>query len=183
MSRPTANQRLFIAIHPPIEIVRSMVAALGALRLPAHRITREDHIHLTIHFIGDVAVKEIDRVRESVERSASGIGLFTLTPQRLITLPQRGPARLIACATDAPPQLLELHRRLVHRLAQRARSHANDRFLPHHTLCRFRPPAAVVLDGAMGRVDPFSVERIRLMRSVLKPEGAEHFEVSSMALE
>ncbi len=80
MSRPTANQRLFIAIHPPIEIVRSMVAALEALRLPAHRITREDHIHLTIHFIGDVAVKEIDRMRESVERSASGIGAFTLTP-------------------------------------------------------------------------------------------------------
>jgi 2'-5' RNA ligase len=101
---------------------------------------------------------------------------------RLITLPRRGPKRLVAVETDAPASVMELKRRLVTRLAHDPRRDSADRFLPHLTVCRFRAPARMeALDHALDEA-PFPVEEVRLMRSVLRPTGAEHDAVATFPL-
>lgn len=177
-----SNLRLFVAAYPPIELARRLVQRAGAMALPPHKLTREDQVHLTLQFIGDTPSREIDAVVESVRRSAAGIGPITLAVSGLEAFPPRGPARLIAARTDAPPPLLELHRRLAHRLATNVRERAGDRFEPHMTVARLatpadeRPAPVAVDDGA------FTIERIVLMRSVLAPAGAEHRPVESVEL-
>ncbi|HRQ72568.1 MAG TPA: RNA 2',3'-cyclic phosphodiesterase [Phycisphaerales bacterium] len=181
MSGGDARVRLFVALYPPAETVRLLRRAVNRLALGAGRDTPAEQVHLTLLFIGDRTPHELAGVAESVERSCAGFEAFPLTPRRLITLPERGLPRLIAAETDAPTPLVEIQRRLARRLARSQRD--ADRFRPHLTLVRFRP------GDRSGRVDepvecePFVVDRIALMRSVLTHTGAEHREVAAAALE
>src|SRR4029450_13764102 len=144
MARPSANLRLFIAIHPPPEVVSAMLSALDELELPPHRLTPRAQVHLTLQFIGDTPTSELDATIESVKRAALGLRSFELAPARLITLPERGPARLIAVETDAPATLIELHRRLATRLAQNVRHSDRERFPPPLSGGRVRRPGGGV---------------------------------------
>jgi len=175
--------RLFASIEPPHEAARAMLKAVRALpALPDLRETPHHQVHLTAQFIGDTRASDLDDVIESVERSCAGLGAFDLAPRRLISLPHGPIARLIACETDAPPALLELHRRLAHRLAHNARERSGDRFLPHFTLARFRRPARINPIESDVAIPPFRVACVRLMRSVLRPSGAEHVAIHEATL-
>lgn len=145
-------------------------------------------VHLTLLFLGRSAIRDLSQIEESIERSASGIPPFELVPDRLIALPERGPARVIAAQTPAPAALLELRRRLVRRLASASRREPNDRFVPHLTLARITPPSRVTLappneDQAAGLSSgAFPVTSIHLMESRLHPSGAEHNSVAEVRL-
>ncbi|MCP3904013.1 MAG: RNA 2',3'-cyclic phosphodiesterase [Planctomycetes bacterium] len=178
---PRKTVRLFVAVYPPATVAPRLLARLPE-DLPPHRTTTPEQVHLTMQFIGDMPPKKVDEIIESVERSVSGLRAVSLVPLRLITLPRRGPKRLVAVETDAPGSLMELKRRLVTRLAHDPRRDSADRFLPHLTVCRFRAPARMdALDDPLDE-PAFPVEEVRLMRSVLLPTGAEHREVASFAL-
>ena len=174
--------RLFVAIYPPAEVAEALLASVREHELDDHRMTPAEQVHLTLQFIGERGKKELDDVIESVERSASGIGAFELTPLRLITLPERGRPRLIAAETDAPAGLMELQRRLAQRLARSPRGKPGDRFTPHLTLCRFAKHGRHERVGAELELVSFGVSEIKLMRSVLLPERAQHREVRAVRL-
>jgi len=180
---PSRSLRLFVAVYPPPEVAAALVAALGRVGgLPAHRRVPAAQVHLTLQFIGDTPADHVDDVVETVTRAARGLGDFELTPQRLITLPPRGTARLVAAETDSPPGLLELHRRLVTRLARAPRGRPGDRFRPHLTLCRFATPSRVTaLDAPLAGLG-FPVDHVALMRSALLPQGARHDRVAAITL-
>ena len=182
MSSPGASLRLFIGVYPPPEVASALVGALEGLDLPPCRVTNAEQVHLTLQFIGDTPVKELDGTKESVRRATAGVGSFALMPLRLITLPRRGPARLVATETDAPAPLLEMQRRLASRLARAPRRKPGDRFLPHLTLCRFRSPARMEEVECEVAFEPFPVERLMLMKSSLRPDGAVHEIVEAVEL-
>ncbi len=182
MSRPRANLRLFVAIYPPLGMSTELARSLQSHDLPEHRIVPAEQVHMTLHFIGDVPAKQLDATIESVQRATAGISAFDLSVQRLITLGQRGSARLIAAETDRPPELLEIHRRLVTRLARSARQNPSHRFRPHLTLCRFKKPTKrIALDSPLD-AEPFRVQQVVLMKSTLRSDGAQHHEIMSCAL-
>ncbi len=182
MARPRNNLRLFVAAYPPREIAGAMLDALRTLNLPAYRPVRLDQVHMTLQFIGDTPAKDLESKTESVQRAAGGLAATELTPLKLIALPKRGRARLIAAETDGPPTLLELQRRLALRLARSPREKPGNHFLPHITLCRFRSPARIQpLDMPLD-LPAFSLSELKLMRSTLHPQGAEHHEVASFTL-
>ena len=183
MSRPASNLRLFVAVYPPGEVSAALLEALARVPgMPVHAPTRAEQVHLTLQFIGDTPSRDMPEVEESVRRSASGIGALTLRPTRLIVLPERGPARLIAAATDSPPAMLELQRRLAHRLAKNARERPGERFTPHLTLARFTTPVAWRAEADLPGPS-FVAREIVLVRSTLRAGGAEHREVMRVALE
>ncbi len=128
--------RLFVAVYPPTEIARELVAALSRLELPAYRAVPAQQVHMTLQFIGDTPAPPLDKTTESVERSPDGVMGFDLQPRLLIRLPERGRSRLIAAEADRPAGLMEIQRRLAGRLARKARRNPSDRFRPHFTLCR-----------------------------------------------
>ena len=169
--------RLFVAIYPPPDAARDMLRALAKLDLPPdarHKVTRLDQLHMTVQFIGDVPGRDLDDVVESVERSAAGVTPFTLTPHRLVTLPERGTPRLIAVETDLPAGLVEVHRRLAQRFSRTLRTDSADRFFPHITVCRFTGAAKPASVDATVVLLPFSVSKLTLVRSTLSPAGAKH---------
>jgi 2'-5' RNA ligase len=174
--------RLFVAIYPPADAAAALLGALRGIGLARHRETPVAQVHMTLQFIGDRAAREVDSVAESVERSCAGVGAFTLLPLRIVTLPANAHPRLAAAETDAPARLLEVQRRLAHRLAREPRSDAADRFLPHLTLCRFAHGERQRRLALPIEAPRFLVDRVALVRSVLKPEGARHAEVAAFPL-
>lgn len=159
-----------------------MLDALRSLTPAAapHRSVPTEQVHLTLQFIGDTPERGLYDVEESIRRSASGVGAFTLYPSRLLTLPREGHPRLIAAETDCPPALLELQRRLAGRLARRPRPH--QAFLPHLTLCRFNETDRAVAVDAPITIAPFEVSAVVLVQSLLRPTGAEHIPLTTVDL-
>lgn len=177
--------RLFVALYPTADAAGAMLRALSRLDLPpvaTYRATRAEQVHMTVQFIGDTEAASLPEVEESVRRSAAGVGAFALVPQKLTMLPERGPPRLVAAVTDAPPALLEVQRRLAQRLARSPRARAGDGFLPHFTLCRFTGGARAPRMEAPLRGEAFRVSDVVLVRSILRPSGAEHVEVMRVPL-
>lgn len=180
MGSAKASVRLFVAAYPPRMVAARALEAVAGI--PGAKPVAVEQVHLTVQFIGAVRVGEVGDVTESVRRSAVGIEAFSLTPTRFAALPERGPARLVALETDAPAQLAELHRRLAHRLARTTRKDASDRFWPHFTLCRFNPAQRVEVPAMGAEIEAFKIDRIVLVRSILKPAGAEHAALAEFPL-
>ena len=167
------SRRLFVALYPPGEISRELQAALADLKLPAYSPTPVEQVHLTLQFIGDTAERELAGVVESVAAACAGLRTFALKRARLVRLPERGLARVLAVETDAPAELREIHRRLVVRLARNAKK--DDGFLPHLTLGRFSGAGREMAELSHPLDGPaFTVTRIALVQSVLRNDGAEH---------
>lgn len=168
--------RLFIGVYPPGEAVEAMLGTLHRLAggegdgVPPFRKVPAEQVHLTVHFVGPVRTGEVDGVVESLERAASGIPAFVLQPMKVVALPPRDP-RLLAVETTLPAPLAELQRRLVTRLASKPSGRA---YLPHITVCRFRSHGPRGFEERTLDIPAFSVTEVCLMRSVLRPEGAEH---------
>lgn len=175
--------RLFVAVYPPSDASERLAASASVEGLPAHRVVPSRQLHMTLHFIGEVWPNRLDATVESVERSAAGLRAFSLRASRIITLPERGPARLIAAETDAPPPLLELHDRLVHRLARSVKARERGRFLPHITLLRFAAPVDGVARSDTIPAVEFDVSDVHLVRSRLKATGAEHESIHRVKLQ
>lgn len=183
--------RLFVALYPPPAIAPALLAHLDPLNLPAHRRTSPDQLHLTLVFIGDTQPRDLRSVTESVERSCSGLGPFTLRPTRLITIPDHpatAPPRLVAAETDQPPALMEIQRRLAVRLARARRPGKADSFRPHLTLCRFpegtrQPESGPWCAELSPESHAFHVEHIALVSSVLTARGSVHQAVGTFPLE
>ncbi len=173
-SRPQKDLRLFVAVYPPPETAGTLLASLARLELPPHRLVAPEQVHMTVHFIGDTPPQNVDAIGETVRHAARGLAAFALTPQQLIALPSRPPARLVAAETDRPTVLMELQRRLVTRLARNTRQQVGDRFRPHLTLCRFQTPTRLRAIEAPLCVPSFVVETVAVVRSTLRPEGAHH---------
>lgn len=183
MARPISNLRLFVGVYPPLACARAWLDAIAREPLPPGRDTRAEDVHLTLQFIGDVPARSLEAVRESVNRAAAGLARCELTPDRFELLPSTGPARFLALITDAPPDLLELQRRLAHRLARHVREPQRGTFQPHATLRRFSTPlperwhlSVVPPPGRAAILD------LRLMRSILAPDGARHHVIDQINL-
>jgi len=191
MSRANArDQRLFVAAYPTPELSALLHHQLSRLDLPPHRKIATEQVHLTLHFVGETPEREVDRVIESVEKATRGLSPCTLDVLGLLTLPQRGRARLVAAEVSKSGSLPELQRRLVQRLARKPRPGSSDRYLPHMTLCRFRSPTryelspgASAIEGPGDAAAPdFSLCEVVVVRSLLRPTGAEHAPIARYKL-
>ncbi|HYE02839.1 MAG TPA: RNA 2',3'-cyclic phosphodiesterase [Phycisphaerales bacterium] len=182
MPRPSPSQplRLFVAGYPPIELARELVAALEGLAPEGGRMVPPEQVHLTLRFIGPVRPRELDGVRESIGRAVAGLAPIELTTEALISLPEKGPARLVAVRTSAPGALLELTARLAQRLGPGGGRRGGAAFLPHMTLCRFGGGGRRVRAALPARA--FTLAHVALVRSQLRPGGAVHAELERFDL-
>lgn len=173
--------RLFVAAYPPAQVARALLDQLSALSLRDVRPSPGEQVHLTLQFIGDTDARELPEVQESVERAAAGLTPASVEVLGLMSLPQRGRARLVAAELASHPTMLELHRRLALRLARNARERSGDRFLPHMTLGRFPSGSGERVEAPVQPLR-FEIAEAVLVESLLKPQGAEHRPVARFPL-
>ncbi len=186
--RESEMVRIFLAIYPPRDIASQLLKILQTYDLPKHRETPIEQLHITLHFVGNVRNRDLDKTIETATHAKKGLFGFQVQIKKLIVLPC-APAkpRLIAAETTAPADLLELQRRVASRFARASRQQPGDKYRPHLTLCRFHP--GVERNAQMPPLPPtldtdisFDVASFHIMKSTLRPQGAHHESIAKMPM-
>lgn len=136
----TTFVRLFLALWPPATVAGELQAHADAWSwTPAARRTRKERLHVTLHFLGDVAADKLAALKEGLQAPFGGCEL-------LLDRPTVWPGGIAVLeATQLPPELARLHAALGEQLAQLEVPMESRRYRPHVTLARkawgCRPPA------------------------------------------
>jgi RNA 2',3'-cyclic 3'-phosphodiesterase len=170
--------RLFVAVFPPLEIREKLHHA--ALNLPiegAVRWVRPENVHLTLKFLGNAREEDLDGIvaatgsvcarHERFEATTSGFGAF----------PSARRARVVwAGVGEGSERLRVLAEDLEAALEPLGFERERRPYAPHVTLGRARGRPVVLGEGVAAEPMGFRVERVDVVRSVLR-EGGAFYEV------
>ncbi|MGH9867548.1 MAG: RNA 2',3'-cyclic phosphodiesterase [Candidatus Polarisedimenticolia bacterium] len=185
---------MFVAAELPVTVRDSLVQAQQKLRplLGSMRWASPGSMHLTIRFLGELDEGQVGPLSAALRGSLTppavqgcdvqvrGLGVFPHVKR---------PRVLWAGLVDEPPGSLARLHAAVESAVSAAGLPAEDRpFHPHLTLARpgeGKPPGAlptVLADMKDAELGHFRVDAVRLMRSILKPSGAQHLLVEEYPL-
>ena len=172
--------RLFIAVYPPPEMQAAAWRAADTLRAsrgePVSWVKEQD-LHCTMRFLGEVEDAAADRAAQAMKDAATEHTRFGATLGGFGAFPTARAARVlwIGMVHGAEPMRL-LARSLEHALRKQGFERADDAFEPHLTVGRVRKPG----DWTQRLIDAptiearFQVDRLVLVSSVLERSGARH---------
>ena len=183
--------RLFIAIELPAGVRRKLMEHIDRLRdsVPHARAswTREENLHLTLKFLGDTPIANVEALARAIEITAKAVEPFKLTVTDSGAFPPKGQPRVLWVGIEDPSgQLALLHRALEDECAKAGFPREPRPFHPHLTIARIRKPfdsrQLVTVHKEMG----FEAETVRasellLIRSELRSKGSRHTIISRHA--
>ena len=201
------NLRTFIAIEIPSDIRRRIEEHIDQLRaaLPDVRAswTREDNLHLTLKFLGNVPVPRIPALSNAVAEAAHEIRSLDLTISGCGTFPPQGRPKVvwIGCAdvpsashspdagsagsqpasslSTLPLALSSLHAALEDRCAAAGFAREPRPFHPHLTIARLRDSKGSQALAEHHKqfsfpAQTFTVSELVMFRSELSSKGSKH---------
>ncbi len=187
--------RTFIAI----ELTAPILASLGDLQsrmqrdLPPKllRWVRPEGIHLTLVFLGDIPVEQVDPIAEALTEACAGHSPFTVSVAGMGCFPNVRRPRVAWVGVEEPSGALA---RLQHDIEQALvplgfRPEARA-FSPHLTLGRVKGGSRQALEAlgayverAKVHVGAMKVQAVHLIRSDLRPSGAVYTELTVVPLD
>jgi 2'-5' RNA ligase len=194
VSKPTTDSkpaRMFVALDLP-QRVREDIVSWGDTELadPALRRVAPESLHVTLAFLGDRPMKDVEPIAEVIEWLAEVPVLLELGGP--VARPARGRARLVALPVlGGPVEKLEddLSRIL---LFEGLHEPETRPFWPHVTVARVRaegrgsrrPMRVKAPDGPSPtkRIGWFHAVRISLYRSELQPSGSHYVPLAQVEL-
>jgi 2'-5' RNA ligase len=187
--------RAFIAIRLSPEIYNSLdqVAVHLQERLPKAPIrwVVVKNVHLTIKFLGEVSVSNLELLTKILHSEASHHPPFEISVGDLGAYPSIKRPRVIWAGVKAPPELHALQRGIEMETTRLGYARENREFSPHLTLGRvsrsanatdIRRISDVLGNCKVGYLGAARVRGVNLYRSDLKPSGAVYTEIFSAPL-
>lgn len=179
--------RLFAALSVPESVKSEIREAQNELQraLPdsSVRWTRPEHFHLTLRFLGNVAVERIDQLTQKLQFTCHKFSPLHIRAERIGFFPERGFPKVIWTSVTSDPQLLvHLHQAIQTSTLEFTSEPAENEFAGHITLGRakkIRRNEADILTNFVavmrGRVfGEWTVDDVELMKSELTSDGAQH---------
>ncbi|MFL6229599.1 MAG: RNA 2',3'-cyclic phosphodiesterase [Pyrinomonadaceae bacterium] len=186
--------RLFCAVELPADVRARAAAHAARLReslTTARQVSweREEKLHLTIKFFGDVAPARCDQLVGAVGRAAARVAPFEARLAGAGVFPSHSrPSVLWLGVVGADDSLAALHAAVEEECARESFPHDTRRFHPHVTLARVRAASAGTRDLARLHEElgfepvSFNVGELVLLRSELGARGSTYTAVSRHAL-
>ncbi|MET0558278.1 MAG: RNA 2',3'-cyclic phosphodiesterase [Solirubrobacterales bacterium] len=182
---------MFVALDLP-ELVRRDIAAWSERELtnPALRPVAPESLHVTLAFLGDRPLGEVERIEERMWEIAETPILLQL--QGPVGRPERGRPRLVTLPVDSNP--VQVRQRELGEWLSRAGLYELEgrAFWPHVTVARVRaegrgsrrPMATKIPSGPSptAGIGYFDAVRISLYRSELQPSGAHYVPLAQVEL-
>ncbi len=143
-----------------------------------------ESLHLTLHFLGDVAADDIDKITQLLHEATSACSPFTLTLGNLGCFPNTRRPRIIWTGVLGETQVLQqLYQTLGEKLKTIGFTAETRPYSPHLTLGRVKDylptrqltqlgQALEQAQGQVGQLASLRVTEISLMKSELKSAGA-----------
>lgn len=181
--------RLFVALPLPESARDEIAAVLGRMQgceWPV-RWVRDEGLHLTLKFYGEVVPERLDVIEESIRFAVAGTGPIPLRLDALGAFPNERRPRVLWVGLDAPPALELLQDRLERQGEEIGFPPEGAPFRPHVTLGRVReghrlPSGALAsMDGSYQRL-AFLATDVVLYESVLSREGPRYEARSTIPL-
>jgi len=187
--------RSFIAIELPDELKLGLTQLQARLKLgkqPWVKWVDPYSIHLTLKFLGSIAVDRIGEITRAMEEAAQGIPPFHLEVKDLGVFPNLRRVQVAWVGISGEVDKLgQLQQGIESNLARLGFAPESRPFTPHLTLARLRDRASLEERQRFGQlivgtkfeaVYAIEVDAISLMRSQLTSEGAIYSRISSVGL-
>lgn len=184
--------RAFIAIKIPADIREKLRGVQEKLQQSEAHVSwvKPENIHLTLQFLGNVKEEKIPDIVSRLEKSVKVVSPFQLQVGYAGAFPNLRYPRVvwIGVTDDEANSLKTLQAEISSRLAKMGFKGENGRFKPHLTLGRVRSQKnksnlvraiESVVNIWVGEV---AVDAIYLIRSELKPTGAEYTDLAEIKI-
>jgi 2'-5' RNA ligase len=187
--------RSFIAIELPDEVKKALAelqARLQVERQPAVKWVDPYGVHLTLKFLGNIAVSRISDIARAVEEAGRDLRPFTLEIKGLGVFPNFKRVRVVWVGMEGDiSQLKLLQQRIESNLVPLGFARESRPFTPHLTMARVKEKASpteqqrfgqLIADTRLESAPQFTVRSISLMRSQLTTEGAIYHQIGTVSL-
>lgn len=190
-TRATRNDeriRTFVAIEPSAPARESAVRVVAALRGreggDGVRWIRPESLHVTLRFLGDIAVDEAPALGRRVAAEVASEPGFELFLGDVGRLPERGKARVVTLSLEPSEPVVRLAAAVERAVVSAGFEPEARPFRPHLTLGRVRRGSSAPALEPAPLVDAasFSVEDVVLFRSELSSAGARYHALERMPL-
>ncbi|MFZ5998159.1 MAG: RNA 2',3'-cyclic phosphodiesterase [Nitrospirota bacterium] len=182
--------RCFIAIDMSETVKRSLGEVINRVKGSSKDIrwVPVQNVHLTLKFLGEVQEETIPAIEKSLSSVCAGFKPFSITASGIGAFPSLKHPATIWVGLDASGELEQLARAVDLSMATLGFEKEERQFSPHLTIGRVKDrknigPVIKELytfkDTVFGTID---VGEILLMKSVLKPGGAEYSRLACFAL-
>lgn len=150
-----------------------------------------ENIHLTLKFLGDVSLANLEMLKKILLSEASNHAPFEMSVGELGAFPSTRRPRVIWVGVTAPPELKALQRGIESETARLGYQRENRSFSPHLTLGRVsrnatsqdaRQIGEVLESYKVGFLGATRVQEVHLYRSDLRPGGAVYTRLMSAPL-
>jgi len=176
--------RLFVAIQLPdteTALLSGLCENLRARLRARLRWVPEDHLHLTLVFLGHVARDNFARLFRALQIAAGQIDPFEIGLSGGGWFPPRRPARVLWVGVEPAVAVKRLHDAVRRNLESTGVAVPDRRaYDPHVTLARSRPPVSLSAMGGVSdllesvRGQPFGVDEMTLFESHTERTGARY---------
>lgn len=169
--------RLFLAIELP-DRIRQELRQLSPRPAADLRVVREDQLHLTLHFLGDVDDACVASLMATVR--IIHVEPFSLTLTGVGRFPPRGRASVLWAGLQTSAPLQRLHSSLGVALAAAGFPVERRAYTPHVTLARVGPRTpprlieAYLAEHASLTLETFPVDAFTLFESRRSPGSSTH---------
>ena len=187
--------RSFIAIELPDEVKSALTQLQAQLKTgkPSSIKWADPYgIHLTLKFLGNIAVDKVSEITGAIEEAAQGISSFHLKVKGLGAFPNFKRVRVVWVGVEGElAPLKQLQQRIESNLVPLGFAPESRPFTPHLTLARLREQASpdarenfgqLLADTSFETTYGFKVDSVNLMRSELTREGAIYSRLSLVTL-
>ncbi|HIE38803.1 MAG TPA: RNA 2',3'-cyclic phosphodiesterase [Anaerolineales bacterium] len=188
--------RTFIAIPLPEPLLAQLARVQRQLekRMPPHSVrwVRAESIHLTLKFLGDTPTEKLPQIDAALAAVAQNAPACTFTVAGLGCFPNPRRPRVLWVGVQEPTgRLAALQDAIEGAVAPFGYPPEGRGFTPHLTLGRVHRRAdrrdvarvgEVVTATEVGTLGQVSVDYLALIRSLLKPTGAEYTTLAEFRL-
>ena len=187
--------RSFIAIELPGELKEGLDRLQSRLKKgnpPGAKWVNPYSVHLTLKFLGNVAVDKIGGITTAMEKAAHGVSPFHLEIMKPGAFPNLRRVQVVWVGLGGEvDKMTQLQQRLEFALAPLGFAPESRPFTPHLTLARIRSGVSLderqkfgqlIADARFDMGYTFEVDTISLMRSQLTREGAIYSRLCSSRL-
>ncbi len=188
--------RAFVAINLSDEIYRQLEEVTRNLQellagVPIRWVPVRN-IHVTLKFLGDVSIKNLEVLKKLLEAEAHSHPAFEISVGDLGAFPSDRRPRVLWAGVKAPQELSALQRGIELETARLGYAPEDRPFSPHLTLARIgrnaeshdlRLVGEVLKSSNVGFMGATRIQAVHLYRSDLKPGGAVYTQLHTANLD
>lgn len=182
--------RSFISINLPEELLQPLLDYRRRLESVKAEVSwvKPESLHFTLKFLGEVEERRIQDISEAMSRAAAQCAPFQIFLDDKGVFPNWRRPRIVWLGSRHPvPQLQRLKDAIEDALAPLGFERESRPFLPHLTVGRVRSSRRLAelrekIENTPLVFTPFAVAAAHLMRSELKPSGAEYSRIADFGL-